>query len=464
MSISKANSEGYSVGSGAYSVASPDVAMVLDELGNYEAVYSSLEALEQASMVCSMSNSVDDESTVSAALYSGISNVRNHPVVGYYVGLYAGHVVEGDYRACGSSGGVTTWLLVELLNKGMIDGVVHVIPSSHEEKLFDYSVSRTEKEIREGAKSRYYPAEFSGPIKEIIASEGRFAVVGIPSFIMELRLLQKYVPELRDKIAYTVGLICGHQKSAKYAECIAWQFGIKPGDLKSIDFRKKVDGAPANEYITEIVGSMGGKDVTLVKRQEDIFVSNWGHGFFKRKFSDFTDDAFNETADIALGDAWLPEYMKDADGNNVVIVRNPELKSIIEMAITERRLSLDRVRPELIVGSQAGLVRHAKDEISYRLSKRLKNKQWHPTKRVDPNSDLSFFRKRIQDTRQQISELSHIRYQEAVARGDFDYFVKKMRFYVIKYRALYILSELFEKGPLWAFKKAFSRFVKRWKM
>lgn len=40
------------------------------------------------------------------------------------------------------------------------------------------------------------------------------------------------------------------------------------------------------------------------------------------KACDFCDDVFAETADIALGDAWLPEYVQDGNGTNVVVTRN----------------------------------------------------------------------------------------------------------------------------------------------
>ncbi|MCG3561936.1 DEAD/DEAH box helicase, partial [Klebsiella pneumoniae] len=58
---------------------------------------------------------------------------------------------------------------------------------------------------------------------------------------------------------------------------------------------------------------------------------------------DFTDDVMNETADITLGDAWLPEYTMDSEGNNIVIIRNPIIKRIVEKALTEGRIKLDEI-------------------------------------------------------------------------------------------------------------------------
>jgi len=46
---------------------------------------------------------------------------------------------------------------------------------------------------------------------------------------------------------------------------------------------------------------------------------------------------FAETADVVLGDAWLPEYVQDSDGTNVVVTRNQDIRQLIVKARTEGR-------------------------------------------------------------------------------------------------------------------------------
>ncbi|MFI5429467.1 coenzyme F420 hydrogenase/dehydrogenase beta subunit N-terminal domain-containing protein [Aeromicrobium sp. UC242_57] len=147
---------------------------------------------------------------------------------------------KGSFRANGSSGGFVTWILSELLTQGKIDGVVHVGEQWGEDGiLFRYEISRTIAEINARSKSRYYPAELSAALGEILESPGRYAVVGIPSVVSEVRLLAENHATFGERIAFAIGLICGHQKSTKYVESFAWQCGIKPGDLRDFDFRKK---------------------------------------------------------------------------------------------------------------------------------------------------------------------------------------------------------------------------------
>ena len=100
-----------------------------------------------------------------------------------------------------------------------------------------------------------------------------------------------------------MGLICGHQKSSKFAEALAWQVGIKPGNLKSINFRKKLLGRPANDYGVEMTGTINGKEITIIKPAKEFLGQDWGQGFFKIMVLMLLTDVMNETADITLGDA-----------------------------------------------------------------------------------------------------------------------------------------------------------------
>ena len=57
---------------------------------------------------------------------------------------------------------------------------------------------------------------------------------------------------------------------------------------------------------------------------------SWIHCFFKLKACDFCDDVAGETADVAVGDAWLTPYDQDPLGNNILLVRNAEINAIVQ--------------------------------------------------------------------------------------------------------------------------------------
>lgn len=445
---------GYAVNSGVQALVDDNLTMELDVFGNYQAIRKDPDLKtsrfdHELSLVSAMADESPDESVIAQDLFAAIPEIKFEPIIGYYLGLYAGYVVEQDYRAQGSSGGLTTWLLVQLLESGHIDGVVHVKPGgSASAVLFEYAISRSSEEIREGAKSRYYPAEFSGPVGEILRLGGKYAITGIPSFITEIRLLSKLRPEVAEALPYTFGLICGHQKSTKYAEAMAWQCGIQPGDLVSIDFRKKDPDAPASKYLTEIHGRVDGQMISIEKTHSEFFVSNWSHGFFKPGMSDYTDDALNETADVALGDAWLPQYVGDSRGTNVMIVRNPVIQEIIAQGVKSGLVYVENLSTEEILRSQRGLVHHTQDEMGYRLHKKDVQGIWRPQKRIAASNDLPFLRKRVQDVREEIATTSHEAYLEAVHMGSWDHFVATMSPKVRRHAFLYKLVLLRRNSPL----------------
>lgn len=433
---------GYDVGSGVLSAASRSARTVLNSFGLYETqLVENLTPDDRRRMqsVSAMSSSkAGDESSIAAELFGAQPGIAHDPVVGYFHDLYVGYVGEGDYRRNGSSGGFGSWILSELARVGEVDHVVHVAPAADgSPALFEFTVSSSPEDVAAGAKSRYYPVQLDDVLRTMRDVPGRYAVTGIPSVIFELRLLAATDAEIRERLAFTLGLVCGHQKSTKYAESFAWQCGIKPGDLRQFDFRKKSPEGRAWDYRMEMTGLIDGEEVTIVKRQNELFGSDWGLGFFKAKFSDYTDDAFNETADVVVGDAWLPEYDGDPNGTNVVIIRDARIAAIVKAGIADGRLVLEPTGPETVHRSQRGLVRHTRDEIGYRLAVADAAGKWRPRKRHESVGSTTRLRRKIQRSRSEMAAQSHMHYARAVELGDWEYFHDQMITLVRHHERLY---------------------------
>lgn len=116
---------------------------------------------ETTARICPFSNHGPNEDDIGNKYY-GAAN-QHDSRIGYYSGLYVGHAEEEEFRARGSSGGMLTWILTELIRTGKVDAVVHVkkADNPHDGILFRYAVSKTPDEVQAGAKSRYYPVEAS---------------------------------------------------------------------------------------------------------------------------------------------------------------------------------------------------------------------------------------------------------------------------------------------------------------
>jgi coenzyme F420-reducing hydrogenase beta subunit len=331
---------------------------------------------------------------------------RGNFSTGRFQKAYVGHVSEDEYRSQGSSGGMTTWVATELMRKGLIDGVAHVVATESpqtEARYFHYRISRTEAEIREGAKSRYYPIELSEILQLIKDVPGRYAVIGIPCFVKAVQLLRKEDPVFRERIRFTLGLFCGHMKSARFVESFAWQMNIPAPEIQQVEFRHKDPQRPAYIY-NAMLRLRNGRVVN--KEWENLADGDWGAGFFMNSACNFCDDVVAETADISFGDAWVEPYASDGKGTNVVVIRSQLISTVVSAAIAEGRLCLQEVNDEFIEKTQRGGLRQRREGLAYRLTWAPGTVQ--PLKRVAPNAtQASGVRKLIYRLRYMISVWSH---------------------------------------------------------
>ncbi len=439
------NKIAYSEGSGVSAFLDENIKMKLNNFGYYQEVFLNKNILEinnLIDLVVPNFNDSIDETIVAKGLFGNLNEINFDDDIGYFLNLYGGFVLEGDFRKNGSSGGMTTWILKELFERKLITGVVHVKKTNNSENsvIFEYGISNSLEEILNNSKSRYYPVELSNCLKKIKNTPGNYAIVGIPSFIMAIRLLSKYDEVIKDRIKFTIGLISGHQKSSKMAEVFGWQVGIQPGSLIDIDFRYKTETNLANSYSVKMTGIINGEKKIIIKTIKDLFGDNWRDGYFKIPASDFTDDVFNETADVTLGDAWIAPYNLDKNGNNIVITRNKTIDEIITSGILDNKICLDKLSKEQIKKTQEGHLRHTKYELPYRLYKKDKIGDWRPKKRLASAKNISFIRRKIQDLREEISVKSHFIYKEAVEKNDYNIFIKQMNKLSSKNNIYYFLQ------------------------
>ena len=436
---------GCCVGCGTCAAFEPRIKIELNHFGQYVAACDAGDqALSPiAARVCPFADGNPDENDIARELFGNA--IPFDPHIGCYLATYAGWVTESDFREKGSSGGLASWLLVELLNRGYIDQVIHVgpVPSPLPgDPLFRFTISSSPAEVRANAKSRYYPVEMSKVITHMLHRQGRYAVVGVPCFIKALHLACRQAPTLKERMIFTIGIVCGHLKSTAFAEMFAWQCGIAPSELRGIDFRTKLTGRPASEYAVSVVGERTGHRIASTKSTSELFGSNWGYGFFKYKACDFCDDVVAETADISIGDAWLPEYEVVSAGTNIVIVRDRTLESLLSGAAAKGRLNLDHLPVERIVTSQDAGLRHRREGLAYRCYLEDKAGGWHPRKRVAACArHLSALQRRIFECRRDIAAESHAIFHTAKRNGNFQEFLDRMKPLLAIYGSLYL--------PLW---------------
>ncbi|MCU4653754.1 Coenzyme F420 hydrogenase/dehydrogenase, beta subunit C-terminal domain [Roseibacterium sp. SDUM158016] len=433
-SLSKVVYNGYCIGCGGCAAVSDGISIEMGPDGQYIPNIDPGAALsEKATFTCPFTNDGPNEDVLGKALFG--EACTHDTRLGWYGDLYAGHVAEGCFRKRGASGGVITWIAAQLLESGLVDAVVHVGQSAPTDTkvLFQYSVSRTSAEIVARAKSRYYPIEMSQVMEEVRSKKGRYAFIGLPCFVKTVRRMVEQDPVLKERIAYTIGLVCGHLKSENFSNYLAWEKGIAPGDLEEIDFRIKLPDRRASDYGI-YVRSATVESTTPVRQ---FLGGDWGVNFFRYSACDYCDDVFAETADVAVGDAWLPDYSQDPAGGSVVLVRSKEIANLISQGRLDGSLAFDEITADQMAQSQAGGLRDRRQGLAYRLFLRKRDGIWVPNKRVTPNANVGKKRQKIYRQRLKLRELSHSAWHRARTANSFKMFTDIMTPEVKRMRAYY---------------------------
>lgn len=425
----------YCIGCGACEFLHPTKYKVeLSEHGMYKADVKDENLLTNINTekVCPFSNASKNEDELSNNLFG--ENLNYDHRIGKYINCYAGHVNEGDFREKGSSGGFGKWLLNELLHLGYVNYVIQVEPGFKKDKLFTYSVFEKGDDILAGSTSAYYPVTMTEALNFIKNNSGKFAITALPCFSKAIRLLCLQDEVLNKRVKYILGIICGHLKSTGFAESLAWQIGVKPDNLKAIEFRNKIEGKKANEKGIYTIDKENNKSPVVSSRT--LAGGNWGHGLFKYKACDYCDDIVGETADVSIGDAWLNEYVNDHRGTNILITRSREIDDIIKLGIKNKRLIIDEITKESVIKSQSGGIRHRREGLSYRLYLKEIENEWAPAKRVKPEKIESANRRRTYEIREKLSYLSHQYFLEAKRNNELDIYLEKINKIIDNYNLI----------------------------
>jgi len=299
---------------------------------------------------------------------------------------YVGHSTNERIRYNASSGGVATQLLVLALEQGQIDGAIVTRMKRDNPLEPETIVARTREEIVNASKSKYCPTATNEAVRSILKQKGRYAVVGLPCQIHGIRKAEQNVKALKERIVLHVGLMCSHTVSFHGTDFLLRKMGLVPEQVASIDYRGL--GWPGCMLITQRGGSK-----TLIP-----YVGKWNaywpvfsSFFFTPKRCLMCPDETNELADIALGDAWLPELRKERNGESIVIVRTKVGERILSLACSNDVIFLRPVDCNAVELSQAHPIKFKKTDFGSRLSMIQSAGMKIPSFSLDQNSSFSFF-------------------------------------------------------------------------
>ena len=315
--------------------------------------------------MCPFSSDSEDANDLAKKLYADISNIKKTPETGYYLDAIVGHSGKCGHRENGASGGLATYTLETLLNKGMVDYVICPGPNGNKEKLFKFNVCSTVEQIRSCSRSVYYPVEASEVISYVLKKEGKYAIIGLPCLCKAVRQAQLEIPRLADRIKYVLGLVCGQQQSKFFAEYVCAIGGGDPKSLANIRFRVKDSNRPASDFGMYFQCESGKNKEGTIFWTEGMGQA-WNDRYFTLNSCNFCDDIFAECADAVFMDAWLPNYSSDWRGHSIVLLRNEELVPLVKNELVSYLKVFD-IDIKDVIKSQQGVLDSKRKDIKERI-------------------------------------------------------------------------------------------------
>ncbi len=425
--------------------------MTLNAMGAYQpelqdgALWRDIE--DAAAQVCPASEHEQDENTIGQREFGRIPGMHHSDLLGYYLRTDAAWVTDDRERLASSAGGIGTWLTRYLLSHGVVDGIVCVMPSATGTARFEYRIVRRPGDLEYSRKSKYYPVELSGVVQELAMLSDRYAIVALPCFAKAIRLAVRNGILPPQRVYCVIGLFCGHLKTQQFAKYLIRCCGFHERDVVAMDFRRKEPSSAVSDYRFEATARQAdGTLITHSIRMRENLLGNWGLNAFMLKACECCDDVVAELADIAIGDAWLPEFAQEARGTNLVVTRRTDLAELLAAGAARGELALVPVAPSAVVAAQDGAFRQRRQGLAYRLHLAAQRGEWRPRKRVAPDGHaLRLYAALIQRIRLQVARVTKEKFSRFERHDDLFRFSWSVRPFVAAHDCLYAVRKMLRR-------------------
>ena len=251
------------------------------------------------------------------------------PEWGEFEKVYVGYSNDPDIRHMASSGGVITSLASYLLDKKLIDGVIHTGKDTDKPWRTKTYCSTTPKEVVDRCGSRYTQSMPLADIFNLTEYGKRYIYIGKPCDVLALTNYFKLDKEFASRFICTISFFCAGAPSENAQMRLLKELDCKPEEC--IELRYRGDGWPG--YATAVNRSGTKTQMT--------YNDSWGKilGRDIRKSCKFCMNGTGEPADISCGDAWYskadgtPDFT-EGDGRNIIFTRSDIGEKLFEEAVS----------------------------------------------------------------------------------------------------------------------------------
>jgi coenzyme F420 hydrogenase subunit beta len=262
---------------------------------------------------------------------------------GQVLEIWEGHAADPDIRFQGSSGGILTALGAYCVEKGDMDGVLHIGAHPRDPLRNQGRLSRTKSELLAATGSRYSPAAAAARLDLVEKSERPCAVIGKPGDISAVRRAEGLRPALRSKIGLTMSFFCAETPATNGTHELLRKLGVTPERVTALRYRGL--GWPGH---FAPVCAPGAEPVARMPYRE-----SWA---FLQRFRPWSihlwPDGSGELADITCGDPWYEEPDGTNPGFSIVAVRTERGRRILREAMAAGYVALTPAEPWKLSRSQ----------------------------------------------------------------------------------------------------------------
>lgn len=177
---------------------------------------------------------------------------------------------------------------------------------------------------------------------------------------------------------------CGGCPNAQYTDILSCMAGMLNPEKATYRSKQGISRANNFRFVCE-KGITSGWSLSF----GSVFGFMWVNKLFFHRACEFCDDTFAEVADAIFMDAWLSEYMNDPAGTSLLIVREPLLEKLLNKAILDKELQLNKITIDMLIQSRQTVVNFKRKKMRQRLAFGLKRGQRLSLKRDKPASVLS---------------------------------------------------------------------------
>lgn len=250
--------------------------------------------------------------------------------------VWVGHATNQTVRLNAASGGIITGSLIDLLERGTIDGAVVNIPDPDQPPKGKSILAKTKEDLMHSAKSIYCMTEIKYGLNaaKYDAYAQKIAVVGLPCQIADLRKMMERDSILSDKIVLCMGIMCGHNMLPAATIGALEQSDIDINDVKEIRYRS-YGWYPFSYSVTLKSG-----DVKDFAWPDSTLHKVWESLKYQPQRCTKCFDFAAEKADIVCCDAWLEEYRGNQEGYSIVLTHNKTGTAIVEQLMRDNVLTL----------------------------------------------------------------------------------------------------------------------------